>query len=226
MSAPPPPASPAPFPNGPYQQAPGPYAQAPGPYQQTPGPYAQAPAPGPYQQPPAPGPYAQPPAPGPYAQAPAPGPYPQAPAPGWPQQQQQYGGGVPAGACEACGAGPAAPVKLRGHQGFLVIMRFLRRQGVFCRTCALSLFRKMQADTMLQGWWGPMSALITPITLLINLGALSGIRRIPEPVAPGWRPPLDPGRPIFKRAAGLVGLVPLTGFGLIFLLVVVGMLAG
>ncbi|MEU9986207.1 hypothetical protein AB0E10_05235 [Streptomyces sp. NPDC048045] len=219
-------------PQPPPQQSPGSYPQAPGPYPQGPGPYAQTP--GPYPQ--APGPYAQ--APAPYAQAP--GPYPQAPGPhapgsAWPPPQQPYDGGMPMGAmpmggvpagCQLCGASPAAPVSVRGHQGMLVIMRFLRRQGTFCRTCALAVFRDMQADTMIQGWWGPLSVLITPFTLLVNLGSLSGIKRIPEPVTAGWRPPLDPGRPVFRRPAGLLALVPLTGLALLVLAVPILMLIG
>ncbi|MEU1401418.1 hypothetical protein ABZ471_03455 [Streptomyces sp. NPDC005728] len=174
-------------------------------------------SPGPYQQ--SPGPYAQP--SGPYAQPSAP----------WPQQ---YGGAMPVGGppglCEACGASPAAPVTVRGHQGMLVIMRFLRRQGTFCRTCALAVFRDMQADTMVLGWWGPLSVLITPFTLLANLSALSGIKRIPAPVTAGWRPPLDPGRPVFRRPAGVLALLPLGVLGLLVLAVpvlfLIGLVAG
>ncbi|MET8079016.1 hypothetical protein [Streptomyces sp. NPDC005303] len=109
-------------------------------------------------------------------------------------------------------------------------MRFLKREGMFCRTCALASFRDMQADTMVLGWWGPLSVLITPFTLLANLGALSGIRRVPEPVAPGFRPPLDPGKPVFKRPAGILALIPMGLLGLAVFaftaLLVVGLVAG
>ncbi|WP_239158192.1 hypothetical protein [Streptomyces sp. SID13726] len=109
-------------------------------------------------------------------------------------------------------------------------MRFLRREGVLCRTCALATFRDMQADTMVLGWWGPLSLLITPVTLLTNLGALSGIRRVPEPAAPGFRPPLNPGKPLFKRPAGILALIPLGLLGLALLaipvLMVIGALTG
>ncbi|MGQ4414449.1 hypothetical protein ACN6LA_003685 [Streptomyces sp. SAS_269] len=138
--------------------------------------------------------------------------------------------GGPAAGCQVCGAAPAAPVTVRGHQGMLVIMRFLRRQGVFCHTCALAVFRDMQADTLILGWWGPLSVFITPVTLLANLSALSGIRRIPAPVTPGWRPPLDPGRPVFRRPAGILALIPLAVLGLLVLavtaLIVIGLVAG
>ena len=160
-----------------------------------------------------------------------PGAYP--PAPAWPQQ---YGGGAwgpvggPGAACQVCGATPAAPVTIRGHQGMVVMMRFLRREGMFCRTCALASFRDMQADTMVMGWWGPLSVLITPFTLLGNLSTLSGIRRIPEPVTAGFRPPLDPGKPVFRRPAGILALIPLGLVGLVMvaipLLLVIGLVVG
>ncbi|WP_246568639.1 LppU/SCO3897 family protein [Streptomyces flaveus] len=109
-------------------------------------------------------------------------------------------------------------------------MRFLRRKGAFCRTCGLAVFRQMQADTLLQGWWGPLSAIITPITLLMNLGALSTVRRIPQPRVPGWRPPLDPGKPVMKRPAGLIVTVPLAVVAVALVAVpvlfVIGLVAG
>ncbi|MDF3299134.1 LppU/SCO3897 family protein [Streptomyces tropicalis] len=119
---------------------------------------------------------------------------------------------------------------VRGHQGMLVIMRFLRRRGTLCRTCALATFRDMQADTMVEGWWGPLSVFITPVTLLINLGALSTVNRIPAPVVPGPRPPLNPGKPVFRRPQGILALIPLCLVGLALLavplLIVLGMLVG
>jgi hypothetical protein len=120
----------------------------------------------------------------------------------------------PVAACQMCGATPAAPVTVRGHQGMLVVMRFLKREGLFCRTCSLASFRDMQADTMVLGWWGPLSLVITPFVLLSNLSTLSGIRRIPEPVTAGFRPPLDPGKPVFRRPAGILALIPVGLLGL------------
>lgn len=204
---------------GPYQQAPAGHPQAPGPYQQAPAGYPQAPV---GQQPQPAGPYGQ--APGGYGQAP----YPQAPADFGQAGYQQAPGSYPAApgvGCEVCGAAPAERVTIRGHQGMLIVMRNLWRKGTFCRTCALAVFRKMQSDTMAQGWWGPASMLITPVTLLINLFALAKIRKLPAP-AGAQGPGLDPGRPVLRRPAGILGLFPLTGFALVLLLVLVGMAAG
>ncbi|CAM5689616.1 Toxin-antitoxin system, toxin component OS=Streptomyces aurantiogriseus OX=66870 GN=GCM10010251_17190 PE=4 SV=1 [Streptomyces aurantiogriseus] len=90
----------------------------------------------------------------------------------------------------------------------IVIMRFLKRQGAFCRSCGLAVFREMQANTLVQGWWGPLSVLVTIFTLLVNLDARSTLLRLPEPTG-GWRPPLDPGKPVTKRPAGMIALAPL-----------------
>ncbi|MEV6050305.1 hypothetical protein [Streptomyces sp. NPDC052107] len=226
-----------------YQQQPGPYQQSPGPYQQAPGPYQQSPGPGPYGQ--AQAGYPQ--APAGHPQAPmghpqAPAGHPQAPMghpqPSGPYQQAPVGYGqapypqapgaspaAPGTGCQVCGAAPAAPMTVRGHQGMLVIMRQLHRKGTFCHTCGLAVFRKMQSDTMAQGWWGPMSMLITPVILLINLFTLAKIRKLPAPVAPQG-PGLDPGRSVFARPMGIVGLFPLTGFTLFVLLVLIGLAAG
>lgn len=137
------------------------------------------------------------------------GPYAPYPSHGWQ-------GPAPVPVCQVCGAAPAALVSVRGHQGMIVMMRFLRRQGVFCKTCGTAVFREMQTDTLTQGWWGPLSAFITPVTLLVNLlSARSVLNSLPAPTTWGWRPPLDPGRPVMKRPAGLIALVPLTVFGLV-----------
>jgi hypothetical protein len=112
----------------------------------------------------------------------------------------------------------------------IVIMRNLRRDGVFCRICGLAVFREMQANTMLQGWWGPLSVLITAAVLLMNLGARSALLALPEPTAWGGRPPLDPGKPVMKRPAGIIALVPLTALGLLVVsapvLMIIGLLSG
>ncbi|MEU2438966.1 hypothetical protein ABZ595_22720 [Streptomyces rubradiris] len=137
-------------------------------------------------------------------------PYPQSPYPAYPYQQPGAPYPPVAGpGCEVCGALPAAPVTVRGHQGMVVLMRFLRRRGTLCRPCALAVFRQMQRDTLIRGWWGPLSVVLTPVTLLVNLGALARIRKLPAPVTAAWRPPLDPGRPLLRRPAVLLPLAVL-----------------
>ena len=88
---------------------------------------------------------------------------------------------------------------VHGHQGMIVIMRSLRSEGPFCRNCGLATYRRMTADTLVHGWWGALSVLITPVVLLLNLIPRTRLRRLAQPSG-GWGRPLDPGRPISRCA--------------------------
>ncbi|MFE2877776.1 hypothetical protein ACFXG6_28730 [Streptomyces roseus] len=151
---------------------------------------------------------------------------------GVPPQAAPYGHGhghghppVPYG-CRVCGAQPAARATVRGHQGMLVLMRFLRQEGPFCRDCGLATYRKMSADTLWQGWWGPLSVFITPVTVLMNLGARSRFLRLAPPTG-HILPPLSPGRPLWRRPPALVFLAATVLIALAPpLLILLGLAAG
>ncbi|WP_371477388.1 hypothetical protein [Kitasatospora sp. NBC_00315] len=117
--------------------------------------------------------------------------------------------------CRFCGSVPAVQATVRGHQGFVIIMRFLKLQGPFCRSCGIAAHRRMTADSLWQGWWGIGSAFINPITMLINLPQRAKINKLapPLPGAPGL--PADPGKPVFRRPAILGLLIPLIVVGAI-----------
>ncbi|MFJ9075283.1 hypothetical protein ACIRO3_08495 [Streptomyces sp. NPDC102278] len=198
-------ATPQPAPQGSVPQHPHtPYAQQPGhgnPYAQPP---QQQPAGhgNPYAQPqpdvaPQPAGHGNPFAAGvPRQGAPAPSPYAG-------HQPQQGGHG-----CRLCGAQPAAQATVRGHQGMVLMMRSLSVQGPFCRDCGTATVRDMSAKTLWQGWWGPMSLLLTPITVLRNLGPRSTFAKLAAPQG-GFRPPMDPGKQLRRRPQALVVSVPM-----------------
>jgi hypothetical protein len=108
----------------------------------------------------------------------------------------------------------------------IVIMRFLHLEGPFCRDCGLATFRRMTARTLIQGWWGYASFIITPITVVINLVRRGTVAALPAPQpAPNGqsRPPADPGPPLLARPAALIGLaIPLVLFLLFILILVAG----
>jgi hypothetical protein len=132
------------------------------------------------------------------------------------QQQFQQGqsfpqqGQAPQGqmACRFCGGYPAAEATVRGHQGLIIIMRFLKLQGPFCRTCGIASVRDMTAKSLWQGWWGIGSSIINPITMLMNIGPMQKFKGLPEPT-PGPGRPMDPGKPLFQRPAILGLLLPI-----------------
>jgi len=110
--------------------------------------------------------------------------------------------------CRLCGARPAVQATVRGHQGLFLLMRFLSRSGMFCRSCGLATYREMSANTLWQGWWSPLSVAITPVTLLMNLVPRSRFRKLASPVG-GFGPSLDPGRSLLRRPVALLFLVPM-----------------
>ncbi|MFD8581065.1 hypothetical protein ACFV1H_37705 [Streptomyces virginiae] len=142
----------------------------------------------------------------------APGPYGPVAGPVFTGPQQPYGAYAAHPqpgryGCSLCGSWPAAPATVRGHQGLIVLARFLSRRGPFCRDCGLATYRGMSSDTLWQGWWSPVSLFVTPVTLLMNLGPRAAFRRLAPP-AGGFRPPLDPGKPLWRRAPALLFLMP------------------
>jgi hypothetical protein len=104
----------------------------------------------------------------------------------------------------------------------IVIMRFLTARGPFCRDCGLATFRSMTARTLIQGWYGYASFIITPITILINLIRRNKVASLPAPQAVAGAPsrtPMDPGAPLLARPSALIGL--LVPFALFVLFIVI-----
>jgi hypothetical protein len=117
---------------------------------------------------------------------------------------------VPNDVCRCCGSTPVAHTTFRGHQGFIILMRFLSLKGPFCRDCGLATFRRMTSRTLVQGWWGYGSFVITPITVLINLARRNKVASLPAPQPTEYnfgRQPLDPGPPVLQRPMGIAGVV-------------------
>ena len=128
-------------------------------------------------------------------------------------------GRLPMASCRFCGSVPAVSTTFRGHQGMIVLMRFLRMEGPFCRDCGLGTFRLMTSRTLVQGWYGYGSFIITPITVLINLVRRNKVAKLPPPQPNPFgpsRPPMNPGKRLLAR--------PMTWFGLCVPLVVLGLI--
>jgi hypothetical protein len=128
-------------------------------------------------------------------------------------------GQLPMVSCRFCGSVPAVATTFRGHQGMIVLMRFLRMEGPFCRDCGLGTFRHMTSRTLVQGWYGYGSFIITPITVLINLFKRSKVASLPAPQPNPYGPsrrPMNPGPRLLARPMTWLGLcIPVIVAGLI-----------
>jgi hypothetical protein len=111
---------------------------------------------------------------------------------------------------------------VRGHQGLVVLMRFQRNSGPFCRPCGTAVVREMSAKTLVLGWWGIASVFVTPVTLLMNLVTSRRLKSLPPPGPATPRPPLDPGMPLLRRPQALGLALPL----ILVVIIVAAVLAG
>lgn len=106
--------------------------------------------------------------------------------------------------CTLCGSSPVRHVHAERHVGLIVFRRVHDQYVTACRDCGLSLVRSAQDLTLLQGWWGAMSALLNVSTVLRNGFELWRLSRLDEPIqhsavkGPLVRP-LPTGRPVWLR---------------------------
>ncbi len=119
-------------------------------------------------------------------------------------------GAVPTGqagqplSCKLCGSTPAANMTIHEHNGRLLWMVHKTNKGPFCRDCGTALLRHHQNSTLFQGWFGLFSFFITPVTLLLNLGAWRKVKALGPPqrdpsVESKIPAPLNPGKPLLRR---------------------------
>ncbi|MEV6773693.1 hypothetical protein AB0N05_34170 [Nocardia sp. NPDC051030] len=120
--------------------------------------------------------------------------------------------------CRYCGSTPAVAVDFRAHRGLILLMQFRTMRGPVCRDCGLALFRKMTGDSLVQGWWGPLSAMVfNPFTIFLNLTLRPKVAKLPPPIPGAPSLPMDPGKPLTRRWQILGPLLPPALIGLIAL---------
>ena len=63
--------------------------------------------------------------------------------------------------CEFCGSEPAGPVLLQSASSRILWWNHRKIDANLCGYCAERVFYEQQSRTLIQGWWGPLSALAT-----------------------------------------------------------------
>ena len=117
--------------------------------------------------------------------------------------------------CRFCGSAPAMMATVHEHNGYLVMFQHKRLAGPYCRSCGIAVLRRMTNATMLRGWLGIFSFVITPATLVINFVTWLRIRALP-PRAEGPVAPIDPGAPLYMRPGVYVYSVAMIGIIVFF----------
>lgn len=108
---------------------------------------------------------------------------------------------TPGGICQMCGrAGPTKSVAFSQNIGVLV-MRFHRTVGGYlCKFCIDKAFFRMTGITLLFGWWGVISLVVSLISIPMNV--VSWARSIGMQT-----PPEDAGSVADRRTRGTVQIV-------------------
>ena len=112
--------------------------------------------------------------------------------------------------CQVCGNTPAKHVEFYQNIGALV-MRFHKKiDANLCKPCINKYFWQMTGTTLILGWWGVISAIVTPIFLINNIVRYLGSLGLASPsaseahaVAPPVQhvPSVPPPPPVVQRPA-------------------------
>lgn len=90
--------------------------------------------------------------------------------------------------CHDCGV-EAATKQVTFHQNIgALVVRFPKTvQGQLCKSCIHKHFWSMTGTTLVLGWWGTISLIVTPIFLVNNIGrylTCLTMPKVPEGAAP------------------------------------------
>ena len=80
--------------------------------------------------------------------------------------------------CENCGSGFAAHIRLDSASSRIIWWNHGKIERNLCGGCAEFSYISMQRRTLIQGWWGPLSALATVFFGLRNVKNISEHRKL------------------------------------------------
>ena len=63
--------------------------------------------------------------------------------------------------CEVCSSQPAEPILLQSASSRIIWWNHGKVNAQLCGTCSENVYYLQQRRTLIQGWWGPLSALAT-----------------------------------------------------------------
>jgi hypothetical protein len=76
--------------------------------------------------------------------------------------------------CQSCRTvAPTRSVSLHQNIGMLVARRSTHLNGVLCKACLQRKALAMTGTTLVAGWWGTISIIVTPLMILNNLTYLA-----------------------------------------------------
>ncbi len=90
--------------------------------------------------------------------------------------------------CESCGLTVQTKyVEFYENIGMIIMRRHRSIKGKFCKSCIDYYFWNMTGKTMLLGWWGIISFIVTPFILINNFFRFAftlGMKKLPLSIFP------------------------------------------
>ena len=129
------------------------------------------------------------------------------------KSQSKFARAPAATECMFCAYSPAIEITLKREIGMVFRRRRIRYHGLYCRDCAMALFRDTQNATLLSGWWGIFCAPVNVGTVVSNYREFKRLREMAEPTAPTVPvtvervTPAPVGKPLVQRSG--VWLTPI-----------------
>lgn len=85
------------------------------------------------------------------------------------------------GRCDFCGAqAPVHQASYRQNTGMLIMRQTRHFEGRACRQCSHDLFVRTTLHTLVLGWWGMISMVLTPFFIVNNLVCWGYSRALPR----------------------------------------------
>ena len=106
----------------------------------------------------------------------------------------------------------------------VVLMRLVKIKQTLCRECARRELKRYTARTLVQGWWGPLSAVVfNPATILLNLWGMTRARMMESPqLSRSLFGDADVDPPPSRSEASRGGMLLPIGVGMLCLFAVAG----
>jgi hypothetical protein len=113
--------------------------------------------------------------------------------------------------CDFCGGVPAGPIRLQSASSRIIWWNHRKIDANLCGICAEQVFFDQQSRTLIQGWWGPLSALATVWFSISNFFRISSHRKFIPIVSIGGvqssRPKVKITRNYFAMIVSTVALL-------------------
>jgi len=106
--------------------------------------------------------------------------------------------------CEVCGGLPAEPILLQSASSRILWWSHRKVDATLCGFCAEDVFYHQQSRSLIQGWWGPLSALATILFSITNYFRITKHRKLVTTVEVNGVESIRPRLKVTRNPAAMI----------------------